>query len=134
MKRRKPHIAIPSTSSTGGTGNKSWKHDREIQIKKGMGKVKKGSFEHRFERRRYLTQLVDEFSKTTAMECKQQVLANLANFAYDPYNYHFFQEIGVVPVFLAELSVNRNEVLTEYAMAGVCNCVADRRIRKLTIA
>lgn len=134
MKRRKPHMSIPSTSSTSdGRGNKSWKDGSEIQIKKGMGKVKKGSFEHRFERRRYLTQLVDEFSKTTAMECKQQVLANLANFAYDPYNYHFFQEIGVVSVFLAELSVHRNELLTEYAMAGVCNCVADRRIRKLTL-
>lgn len=107
----------------------------EVQIKKGQcssGKVKKGSFEHRFERRRYLNQLAHEFQSTAAaMECKEQVLANLANFAYDPYNYQFFQEIGIIPIFLAELTVDRNEKLTEFAMSGICNCSVDKRIRKL---
>ncbi|CAL8087800.1 unnamed protein product [Orchesella dallaii] len=123
MKRRKLN-----TSDSGrdivdkGTGS-----DNKV---KHAGKVRKGSFEHRFERRRYLNQLVDELQTTKSMEAKQQVAANLANFAYDPYNYHFFQEIGVIPLFLAELSVNRDQTLVEFSMAGICNCAGDNRIHK----
>ncbi|ODM97701.1 Armadillo repeat-containing protein 7 [Orchesella cincta] len=114
-------------------GNNSERADvGPLTIKKVKltGKVRKGSFEHRFERRRYLNQLVNEFQTTESMEAKQQVVANLANFAYDPYNYHFFQEIGVIPLFLAELTVNRNETLVEFSMGGICNCAADTRIQK----
>lgn len=126
MKRRK--ITRGQGNSNEGRGDTSVTGN---VLKQLSGKVQKGSFEHRFERRRYLNQLVQEFQTTTSMECKQQVLANLANFAYDPYNYHFFQEIGVIPIFLAELRVNRDPTLSDFAIAGICNCVADPRIRML---
>lgn len=35
-------------------------------------------------------------------ESKEQVLANLANFAYDPINYEHFKKLNVVDLFLGE--------------------------------
>ena len=31
---------------------------------------------------------------------KQQILANLANFAYDPVNYEFFRQLNILDLFL----------------------------------
>ena len=31
------------------------------------------------------------------VEAKQQIIANLANFAYDPYNYVIMKELNIVP-------------------------------------
>ena len=36
-------------------------------------------------------------------EYKLQVLANLANFAYDPINYEYFRKLNVLDLFLGEL-------------------------------
>ena len=34
------------------------------------------------------------------VESKQQILANLANFAYDPINYEFIRQLNIVDLFL----------------------------------
>ena len=57
----------------------------------------------------YLQQLVTEYQDTTKqgtwilwpfiVESKRQIIANLANFAYDPYNYAILNELNVVGIF-----------------------------------
>lgn len=48
-------------------------------------------------------------------EAKEQVLANLANFAYDPSNYEYLRQLQVLDLFLDMLSED-NESLVEFAM------------------
>lgn len=57
-------------------------------------------------------------------ECKEQVLANLANFAYDPLNYHYLRELKIVELFLDNL-FDVNPFLVEYSIKGICNLVND---------
>ena len=49
---------------------------------------------------KYLQALVTEFQDTSRHEYKQQVLANLANFAYDPVNYEYFRQLNILDLFL----------------------------------
>ena len=49
---------------------------------------------------KYLQALVTEFQDTSKHEYKQQVLANLANFAYDPINYEHFRRLNILDLFL----------------------------------
>lgn len=37
------------------------------------------------------------------IDYKQQVLANLANFAYDPVNYDYFRELNILDLFLGKM-------------------------------
>ncbi|XP_031208757.1 armadillo repeat-containing protein 7 isoform X2 [Mastomys coucha] len=41
----------------------------------------------------YLQALVTEFQETESQDAKEQVLANLANFAYDPGNYQYLRQL-----------------------------------------
>ena len=54
------------------------------------------------------------------LDAKQQVLANLANFAYDPINYEFIRKLHIIDLFLDEID-NTNENITEFAIGGLCN-------------
>ena len=49
---------------------------------------------------KYLQALVTEFQDTSRHEYKLQVLANLANFAYDPVNYDYFRQLNILDLFL----------------------------------
>lgn len=57
------------------------------------------------------------------LAAKEQVLANLANFAYDPINYGFLKSLHVIDLFLDQLS-ETNPKLVQYAVGGLCNLVA----------
>lgn len=48
-------------------------------------------------------------------DAKEQVLANLANFAYDPSNYQYLRQLQVLDLFLDSLS-EENENLVEFAI------------------
>ncbi|NXK96303.1 ARMC7 protein, partial [Formicarius rufipectus] len=58
-------------------------------------------------------------------EAKEQVLANLANFAYDPKNYEYLRQLQVLDLFLDMLTED-NETLVEFAMGGLCNLCLDK--------
>ncbi|EHB10786.1 Armadillo repeat-containing protein 7 [Heterocephalus glaber] len=89
----------------------------------------------------YLQALVTEFQETESQDAKEQVLANLANFAYDPNNYQYLRQLQVLDLFLDSLS-EENESLVEFAIGlgeapqlflfsdaaagGLCNLCADR--------
>ncbi|XP_059527157.1 armadillo repeat-containing protein 7 isoform X2 [Myotis daubentonii] len=63
----------------------------------------------------YLQALVTEFQETESQDAKEQVLANLANFAYDPSNYQYLRQLQVLDLFLDSLS-EENETLVEFAI------------------
>ncbi|XP_075418309.1 armadillo repeat-containing protein 7 isoform X1 [Tenrec ecaudatus] len=76
----------------------------------------------------YLQALVTEFQETESQDAKEQVLANLANFAYDPNNYQYLRQLRVLDLFLDCLS-EENETLVEFAIGGLCNLCVDRANR-----
>lgn len=55
-----------------------------------------------------------------SIEAKEQVLANLANFAYDPINYGYIRQLQIIDLFLQSLSEN-NIKLVRFAAGGICN-------------
>lgn len=73
----------------------------------------------------YLQALVTEFQDTHKQEYKLQVLANLANFAYDPINYEYFRQLNVLDLFLDVIAEEKEEKMIEFAMGGICNCCID---------
>ncbi|KAK2884462.1 armadillo repeat-containing protein 7 [Channa argus] len=92
---------------------------------------RKGSSEgsDRFE---YLQTLVTEFQDTDSEEAKEQVLANLANFAYDPNNMEYLRELQVTDLFL-DMLTEENENLVEFGMGGVCNLSMDPQCRDIIL-
>lgn len=51
----------------------------------------------------------------TSSEAKEQVLANLANFAYDPNNMEYLRELQVTDLFL-DMLTEENENFVEFGM------------------
>ncbi|XP_076462901.1 armadillo repeat-containing protein 7-like [Babylonia areolata] len=74
----------------------------------------------------YLQALVTEYQDTEEEDCKQQVLANLANFAYDPINYDFMRRLNILDLFLDSLE-EQDEKLVEFGLGGLCNACLDKK-------
>ncbi|PVD22912.1 hypothetical protein C0Q70_16172 [Pomacea canaliculata] len=74
----------------------------------------------------FLQSLVSEYQDTQDEDSKQQVLANLANFAYDPINYDFMRQLNVIDLFLDALE-EQDEKLVEFGLGGLCNCCLDEQ-------
>ena len=62
-------------------------------------------------------------------ENKLQIIANLANFGYDPINYEFFRTLNVLDLFLDVLAEEQHSGNGDYddkmrlfAIGGICNC------------
>ncbi|KAM9560331.1 armadillo repeat-containing protein 7 [Salvelinus alpinus] len=89
----------------------------------GKGHSATGS--DRFE---YLQTLVTEFQDTDSDEAKEQVLANLANFAYDPGNLENLRTLQVTDLFL-DMLTEENENFVEFGIGGLCNLSMDRECR-----
>lgn len=92
---------------------------------------KRGSSEgsDRFE---YLQSLVTEFQDTDSEDSKEQVLANLANFAYDPGNLDFLKELQVPDLFM-DMLTEENENFVEFGMGGLCNFSMDPECRDIIL-
>ncbi|XP_019963363.1 armadillo repeat-containing protein 7 [Paralichthys olivaceus] len=84
------------------------------------------------ERFEYLQTLVTEFQDTDSEEAKEQVLANLANFAYDPKNMENLRELQVTDLFL-DMLTEENENFVEFGMGGLCNLSMDPQCRDLIL-
>ncbi|KAF7664061.1 hypothetical protein LDENG_00191050 [Lucifuga dentata] len=80
----------------------------------------------------YLQSLVTEFQDTDSDEAKEQVLANLANFAYDPNNMEYLRELQVVDLFL-DMLTEENENFVEFGMGGLCNLSMDPECRDVIL-
>lgn len=75
-------------------------------------------------RLQYLQELVSQFQNAASEESKEKVVANLANFAYDPYNYTFLRQLNVLELFL-DCITEPNEKLVEFGIGGICNSCVD---------
>ncbi|XP_008435689.1 armadillo repeat-containing protein 7 isoform X1 [Poecilia reticulata] len=84
------------------------------------------------ERFEYLQSLVTEFQDTDSEEAKEQVLANLANFAYDPKNMEYLRELQVPDLFL-DMLTEENENFVEFGMGGLCNLSMDPKCREVIL-
>ncbi|XP_053601557.1 armadillo repeat-containing protein 7 [Plodia interpunctella] len=87
--------------------------------------LKKRTPENGTDRENFLSLLVDEYLNSNSFDAKCQVLANLANFAYDPINYRFIRDVGVLDIFMYVLKNESNNKLLSFACAGVCNLCID---------
>ncbi|XP_061667308.1 armadillo repeat-containing protein 7 [Syngnathoides biaculeatus] len=76
----------------------------------------------------YLQTLVTEFQDTDSDEAKEQVLANLANFAYDPKNVEHLKQLQVADLFL-DMLTEENDNFVEFGMGGLCNLSMDPECR-----
>lgn len=72
----------------------------------------------------FLKLLINEFKSTSSKDAKQQVLANLVNFAYDPVNYDYLRQLKVIDLFLHILSED-NTTFVRFAIGGICNLCLD---------
>lgn len=86
----------------------------------------------RSDRFQYLQTLVTEFQDTDNDEAKEQVLANLANFSYDPKNMEDLRQLQVTDLFL-DMLTEENENFVEFGMGGLCNLSMDRECRDLIL-
>ncbi|XP_028989084.1 armadillo repeat-containing protein 7 [Betta splendens] len=80
----------------------------------------------------YLQTLVTEFQDTDSEEAKEQVLANLANFAYDPKNMEHLRELQVTDLFL-DMLTEENHNFVEFGMGGLCNLSMDPECRDIIL-
>ncbi|XP_022122892.1 armadillo repeat-containing protein 7 isoform X1 [Pieris rapae] len=87
--------------------------------------LKKHTPENGTDRESYLSVLVDEYLNSNSVDAKCQVLANLANFAYDPINFVFIRNVGVYDIFLYVIKNEANSQLLHFAAAGICNLCSD---------
>ncbi|XP_022894596.1 armadillo repeat-containing protein 7-like [Olea europaea var. sylvestris] len=72
----------------------------------------------------YLQELVSQFQNASNEESKEKIVANLANFAYDPFNYTFLRQLNILELFL-DCMTEPNERLVEFGIGGICNSCAD---------
>uniref|UniRef100_A0A673HR98 Armadillo repeat containing 7 n=1 Tax=Sinocyclocheilus rhinocerous TaxID=307959 RepID=A0A673HR98_9TELE len=87
------------------------------------------SVSDRFE---YLQGLVTEFQDTDSEEAKEQVLANLANFAYNPSNIEALRLLQINELFL-DMLTEENENFVEFGIGGLCNLSMERESRDLIL-
>lgn len=73
----------------------------------------------------YLQALVTEFQDTDKQGSKEEILANLANFGYDPINYGHFRKLNVLDLFM-DMLTEENEKFVEFGIGGLCNCSLDK--------
>ncbi|XP_074315876.1 uncharacterized protein LOC141652154 [Silene latifolia] len=80
---------------------------------------------HGTPRQQHLQTLVTQFQDPNlSIQTKEKLLSNLANFAYDPYNYSYLRDLNVLELFIDCLS-EPNQRLVEFAAGGICNAAAD---------
>ncbi|KAG2222863.1 hypothetical protein INT45_000478 [Circinella minor] len=78
------------------------------------------------DREQFLGQLVQEYHATEDNEAKQQVLANLGNFAYDSINHGWLWNVNAIDVFLDAIE-QEDPLLKEFGSGGLANICLDSR-------
>ncbi|KAF0302496.1 Armadillo repeat-containing protein 7 [Amphibalanus amphitrite] len=85
------------------------------------------------ERYLYLRDLLEELQESQQPAARQQVLANIANFAYDPRNAEHLLRLGAPRLLLARLS-DPDAALRRFAAAAVSNLCLEPRCRRALLA
>ena len=100
-------------------------HSKQFVKEQGK-KSGRGRFQH-------LQALITEFQDCDKESSKTQILANLANFAYDPLNYEYLHQLNVVDLFLDMLN-ETNEDMVEFGIAGLCNMTVEDKTQDFVIS
>ncbi|KAI9244029.1 hypothetical protein BDA99DRAFT_313479 [Phascolomyces articulosus] len=79
---------------------------------------------HLPDREQFLSQLVQEYHTTKDNEAKQQVLANLGNFAYDSINHGWLWQVNVIEIFIDAIQ-QQDPLLKEFGAGGLANICLD---------
>ncbi|KAI7998157.1 Armadillo repeat-containing protein 7 [Camellia lanceoleosa] len=74
----------------------------------------------------YQQELVSQFQNATSEELKEKIVANLANFTYDPFNYTFLHQLNIFELFLDCIMeiMEPNEKIVKFGIGGIgksCN-------------
>ena len=85
------------------------------------------------ERYLYLRDLLEELEESPQLAARQQVLANIANFAYDPRNAAHLLRLGAPRLLLARLA-DPDAALRRFAAAAVCNLCLEPQCRRALLA
>uniref|UniRef100_UPI00358F8CCB armadillo repeat-containing protein 7 n=1 Tax=Myxine glutinosa TaxID=7769 RepID=UPI00358F8CCB len=80
----------------------------------------------------YLQKLITEYEDSGSADYKEQVMANLANFAYDPGNHEWLLQLNVPDLFLDAVAEER-EPRMEFAVGGLCNLAMNPTARATII-
>ncbi|KAK3013761.1 hypothetical protein RJ639_008787, partial [Escallonia herrerae] len=75
-------------------------------------------------RTQYLQGLVTQFQNASSEESKERFVANLASFAFDPFNFTLLRQLNVLELFL-DCITELNEKLVEFGVGGLCNASVD---------
>lgn len=62
------------------------------------------------------------------LDAQEQVIANLANFAYDPLNYGYMRQLKIIDIFFNALSED-NPKLVRFGIAGLCNLCLGKHLQ-----
>ena len=81
------------------------------------------------ERYLYLRDLLAELRESPQLAARQQVLANIANFAYDPRNASHLLRLDAPRLLLARLA-DPDAELRRFAAAAVCNLCLEPQCRR----
>jgi len=81
---------------------------------------------------RYLQALVTEYSDSDDAVAKEQVLANLSNFAFDATNYEWFRRLCIIDLFLDSLE-EESPKIKEFGIGGLCNLCIDPKNSALIV-
>lgn len=74
-----------------------------------------------------------------SLDAKEQVLANLSNFSYDPINYSYLRSLNVIDIFLDLITspnyhIPGTATLVHYALAGLCNLCLDKENKEYILS
>lgn len=75
-------------------------------------------------RKEYFVELIEEFGSTKSAEHRAQVVAHLANFAYDPINYSLLLALNVPELFVDASRKDKEPEMSAAAMQGIANLSA----------
>lgn len=100
--------------------------------------LKKRTGKADLDRYTYLKELLEEYKSTGEEDKKEQVIANLGNFAYDPINYEYFRRLDINEVFLENLinykrNNNFNLKILHFSIAALCNLCLDPKNREYLV-
>jgi len=84
----------------------------------------------------YLQSLVNEYQSSELSSSRREILANLANFAYDPLNYEYFRQLNILDLFLDCLADDQEKdpELKHFSMVGVCNSCLDKKNKEFYLS
>ncbi|KAF6165602.1 hypothetical protein GIB67_021872 [Kingdonia uniflora] len=88
------------------------------------GEIKRERGEKKLETKVQVSERETRERDLVKLESKERLVANLANFAYDPYNFTFLRQLNVVELFL-DCITEPNEKLVEFGAGGICNSCVD---------